>query len=299
MEVIINANSFTISKLNKLRNHLEKYQIKEIHNNLELEDEIIIVFNKERMKLNEKIKFKVTSIRNRYYRQLKNIIDLSTHRAVVEVIIDSDSKNINLDKYIFNSNKDKLKMALINYIGVYNFDNIFELSKEEMLELRKYKCLNNDSDYLIKLLGAYIPTNRKESVIKYLEEIVETDKLKEIKKCNSFILICNEIINEFCIDNYDKFKDCGVIEIFELYNIVFNKVLVHEIGHGVFCYYIYDSRNENRANYFASLTLDGTFDKIIKRMTDIQGEKFPEYKNPTLLTYDDEIINIKEKIYNI
>lgn len=298
MEVIINANSFTITKLSKLRNYLEKYQIKEIHNNLESEDEIRIVFNKERMKLNEKFKFKVKLIRNKYYRQLKDIIDLSTHRAVVEVIIDSDSKNINLDKYIFNSNKDKLKMALINYIGVYNFDNIFELSKEEMLELRKYKCLNNDSDYRIKLLGAYIPTNSKERVVEYLEEKVETDKLKEIKKCNSFILICHEIINEFCSDNYDKFKDCSVIEIFELYTIIFNKVLVHEIGHGVFDY-IYDSRNESRANYFASLTFDGTFDKIIKRMTNIQGEKLPEYKNPTLLTYNEEIINIKEKIYNI
>lgn len=299
MELIINANSFTITKLNKLRNHLEKYQIKEIHNNLESEDKIrIVFFNKERIKLNEKLKFKVELIRNRYYRQLKNIIDLSTHRASVEVIIDRYSKNINLDKYIFNSNKDMLKMALINYIGVYNFDNIFELSKEEMLELGKYKCLNNISDYIIKLMGAYIPTNSKESVIEYLEEKVEVDKLKEIKKCNNFILICSEIINEFGSKNYAKFKDCGVIGVYELYIIIFNKVLIHEIGHGVFVDYIYDNRNESRANYFASLTFDGTIDKIIEKMTDIQGEKFPEYKNPILLTHS-ETINIKEKIYNI
>jgi len=298
METIFNVNSFTISKLNKLRKYMEKYQIEKIHNNLKNEDEIKIVYNKERIKLNEKNYFKVNLIRNRHYRQLENIIKLSTHRGQLEIRIANDLKSINLDKNIFNSNKDILKMYLINYIGLYNFDNIFELSKEEMLELKDYKHLNNTSDYITRLMGAYIPEKGKEKVLRYLESKVKEDTLYEMKACRNFILICPEIIQEFCVEYFKSFSECKVNDIFELYTIIFNLVLVHEIGHAVFEYTfdLFDGDDERRANYFASLTFDGTFDKIIKVKTDIQKGL---YKNPILITADEEIKTIKEKIYNI
>ena len=153
--------------------------------------------------------------------------------------------------------------------------------------------MNSDSEYITRLLGVYIPNECKDQVIKELEPKLYGIRLDKIKECKNFILICPEIIQEFCIENYREFEKCGIEDIFELYTIIFDKVLVHEIGHGVF-EYINDADNESRANYFASLTFDGTFDRIIKIMTDIQKGS---YKNPKLI--DDCIEDIVEKVYKI
>lgn len=294
MEVIINTNSLDSAKIENLRDILERNQIKNIKNNLKSKNEIEIVYEDERLEMNEKFNFKVKLIRNKYYMQLLNMINS------VNEIIHNHEENFTIrpvfdqlhvvPTYIESKfYKDMLKMALINYIGVYNFDNIFELTKEEMIELKKYIQLDNDSEYITRLLGMYINDEGKEEVLKILEPKIYGSKLDKIKKCKNFILICPEIIQEFCIKYFKKFEEeCGIRDIFELYTIIFNKVIVHEIGHSVF------DENEGRANYFASLTFDGTFNKIIQTMTEIQGKS---YKNPKLI--DDSIETIAKDIYKI
>ena len=123
--------------------------------------------------------------------------------------------------------------------------------------------------------------------------IISVGRLEKIKECNKFILICPELIQKFCIEKFPEFKECGIRDSFELNSIVFDNVLTHEIGHGVFDY-INDSKDEKRANYFVSLTFDGTFDKIIKTHTDIQDG---EYKDPYLI--GDEISTVTKEVYNI
>ena len=315
MEEIIELRSFNIEKLKKLSIILENNQIKKINNNLKSEDKenkIVIEYDKKIIKLNEKFSLKVKLIRNRYYRQLLNIVNI-----IKDVDEATDKYNSEVKKYQSILKKDYilsmvgglddlwpiesndydylLKMALINYIGVYNFDNIFELTKDEMLELRKYRNgednKNNYTEYLNRALGMYCHYNEK--IFELLEPKVDRSELEKMKKCNRFIFICPEIIREFCIKHFDKFEECGISDVFELYIIIFNKVLVHEIGHGVF-EYIKDYEDENRANYFASITFDGTLDQVIKKQTDIQKGS---YKNPRLI--DDDISEIKKYIYNI
>ena len=293
MKMIIKIKDCDSEKLNELKNILENKQIKIINNNLKSKDKIEIVYDDKKIKLNEKFNFKVKLIRNKYYRQLLNLIN-SVNKIIInkENFITHLSSNMEECEIVSSRFKDLLKVALINYIGVYNFDNIFELTKEEMIELKKYIQIN-DSEYITRLLGRYISDKSKEEVIRVLEPKIYGSKLDKIKECKNFILICPEIIQEFCIEYFKEFKGCGIRDIFELYTIIFNKVVVHEIGHAVFDY-IDDTHNESRANYFASLTFDGTVDKIIQKMTDIQGGT---YKNPKLI--DDSIKTITKNVYKI
>ena len=293
MKIIIKTEPINSAKIEDLRNILESNRIKIINNdNLKSKGEIEIVYDDERVKMNEKFDFKVKLIRNKYYRQLLSVIN-----SVNEIINNNKEIFTTYTPFEFKVEskfyKDMLKMALINYIGVYNFDNIFELTKDEMIELKKYIQLNNDSDYITRLLGMYVNDKGKEEVLRLLEPKIYGSKLDKIKKCKNFILICPEIIQEFCVECFKEFKECDIKDIFELYTIIFNKVLVHEVGHSVFDY-INDSENEGRANYFASLTFDGTFDKIIQKMTEIQRES---YKGPKLI--DDSIETIIKDVYKI
>lgn len=275
MEIIIKMNYFDSEKLNELRNILENKQIKDTNN--DRKDETKIVYDDKKIELNEKFNFKVKLIRNKYYRKLLNLIN-SVNRIIInkENFTTHLSSNAEECEIVSSRYKDLLKMALINYIGVYNFDNIFELTKEEMIKLKEYKQIN-DSEYITRLLGIYISDKRKEEVIQILESKIYGSKLDKIKECKSFILICPEIIQEFCVQYFKEFRECGIRDIFELYTIILNKVVVHEIGHAVFDY-IDDTHNESRANYYASLTFDGTFDNIIKKMTDIQGGAYKNRK---------------------
>lgn len=303
MEMVIEINSLNIEKINELKMNLENHQIKDINNDIKDKNIIRIIFDKKRMKLNESFKFKVELIRNKYYRQLLNLVN-----AVKEIIIreKDEFRRSNVDPYslqisevFVNSKyyKYTLKMALINYIGTYNFDNIFELTEDEMLKIRKYKIgINNkisDEGAILDALGMYCHYN--ERIFKRLEANIgaSDDRLEKIKECNKFILICPELIQKFCIEKFPEFKECGIRDSFELNSIVFDNVLTHEIGHGVFDY-INDSKDEKRANYFVSLTFDGTFDKIIKTHTDIQDG---EYKDPYLI--GDEISTVTKEVYNI
>ena len=291
MEIIIKMNYFDSEKLNELRNILENKQIKDTNN--DRKDETKIVYDDKKIELNEKFDFKVKLIRNKYYRKLLNLIN-SVNRIIInkENFTTHLSSNAEECEIVSSRYKDLLKMALINYIGVYNFDNIFELTKEEMIKLKEYKQIN-DSEYITRLLGIYISDKRKEELIQILESKIYGSKLDKIKECKNFILICPEIIQEFCVQYFKEFRECGIRDIFELYTIIFNKVVVHEIGHAVFDY-IDDTHNESRANYYTSLTFDGTFDNIIKKMTDIQGGA---YKNPKLI--DDSIEDITKNVYKI
>lgn len=291
MEIIIKMNDFDSEKLNELRNILENKQIKDTNN--DRKDETKIVYDDKKIELNEKFNFKVKLIRNKYYRKLLNLIN-SVNKIIInkENFITHLSSNAEQCEIVSSCYKDLLKMALINYIGVYNFDNIFELTKEEMIKLKEFKQIN-DSEYITRLLGMYISDKSKEEVIQILESKIYGSKLDKIKECKNFILICPEIIQEFCVEYFKEFKECEIRDIFELYTIIFNKVVVHEIGHAVFDY-IDDTHNESRANYFASLTFDGTVDKIIQKMTNIQGGT---YKNPKLI--DDSIENLTKDIYKI
>ena len=306
MKEILKIDSFNKDELNMLREHFEKNRIKTIYNNIKSEDKIQIEYDEKLIELNKKFELRIKLIRNKYFRQLLNIINIKddVNKKIDEYNSAAEKYNkysfifdkfVYLDKIDSIDFKDTLRMLLINYIGVYNFDNVFELSKEEMIELKDYKQINNITEYNItRLMGAFIPEDAKEHVIEALKSKIYGIKLDEMKKCRNFIIICPEIIQEFCVEHFNKFKECDIRDIFELYTIIFNLVLVHEIGHGV--YYKDDFEKEKRANYFASLTFDGVFDKIIKVKTDIQGGA---YENPILLTNDIDIKEIKLKIYNI
>lgn len=300
MEMVIEINTLVEEKINELKKNLESYKIKDIKNYTKNKNEIRIIFDKKRMNLNEDFKFKVELIRNKYYRQLLSLVNAVNKIVIKKSELSSiDPYSFQVSKIFINADNYKymLKMALINYIGTYNFDNIFELTEDEMLEIRKYKMgINNkisNEGAILDALGMYCHYN--ERTFKGLEANIGSgdDRLEKIKECNNFILICPELIQKFCIEKFSEFKGCGIRDSFELNSIIFDNVLTHEIGHGVFDY-IDDNKDEKRANYFASLTFDGTFDKIIKTHTDIQDG---EYKNPYLI--DDAISTITKEVYNI
>lgn len=303
MEMVIEIKTLDEGKINELKKNLESYKIKDIKNDIEDNNEIRIIFDKKRMKLNENFKFKVELIRNKYYRQLLSLVNAVNKNVIKK---SEEFKLSSFDPYSFqfseifvnaDNYKYMLKMALINYIGTYNFDNIFELTEEEMLEIRKYKMgINNkisNEGAILDALGMYCHYN--ERTFKMLEANIgaSDDRLEKIKECNNFILICPELIQKFCIEKFSEFKGCGIRDSFELNSIIFDKVITHEIGHGVFDY-IDDNKDEKRANYFASLTFDGTLDEIIKTHTNLQNGK---YKDPYLI--DDEISTITKEVYNI
>lgn len=291
----IKISEFDNKKLKELRRFLETYCIVEIQTKKEdtitikaKELNAAILLGIEESKINnENFNIKVKLIRNKYYMKL---FDLNNTISKVEKFTEKEiGKNFLLDSY-----KDLKKIALINYIGTYNFENIIEITKEEMKELRK-KSEKENWNYSIDFMGMYIPYVEggiKEDIIEVLGR--SRDKTI-IKSYHNLILICQEAIREFCNEHFEAFKD-EVNDKFRLYTIIFETVLAHEIGHGVFSY-VRDEEDERRANYFASLTFDGTYDKIIKIKTFYQGIK---YKTPKLITEmieNEEII--KKEIYKI
>ena len=289
-KLIIKIKSFNIEKLMKLREMLENYRIISINNELKSKDEFEIEYDTKEIELDEKFKLKIKLIRNKFYIQLINFVYQYENIIIAQFDDYGERINADLNKYIsVDKYKDMLKMALINYIGVYNFDNIFELSKDEMFTLEEYKYDPNNSRTtkdIFEVYGMYCHKN--ERIFELLEPKINSDMLEKIKKCNKFILICPELIKEFCKSHFDDFKEFDIMNKEELKHIIFSKVLVHEIGHGVFDY-LNDSENERRANYFASLSFDGTFDEIIKKF--IKANKQGElYENPKL---------IRGKVYDI
>ena len=296
-KLIIKIKSFNIEKLMKLREMLENYRIISINNELKSKDEFEIEYDTKEIELDEKFKLKIKLIRNKFYIQLINFVYQYENIIIAQFDDYGERINADLNKYIsVDKYKDMLKMALINYIGVYNFDNIFKLSKDEMFTLEEYKYDPNNSRTtkdIFEVYGMYCHKN--ERIFELLEPKINSDMLEKIKKCNKFILICPELIKEFCKSHFDDFKEFDIMNKEELKHIIFSKVLVHEIGHGVFDY-LNDSENERRANYFASLSFDGTFDEIIKKF--IKANKQGElYENPKLIS--DDISTIKGKVYDI
>ena len=296
-KLIIKIKPFNIEKLMELREILENYRIISINNELKSKDEFEIEYDTKEIELDEKFKLKIKLIRNKFYIQLINFVYQYENIIIAQFDDYGERINADLNKYIsVDKYKDMLKMALINYIGVYNFDNIFKLSKDEMFTLEEYKYDPNNSRTtkdIFEVYGMYCHKN--ERIFELLEPKINSDMLEKIKKCNKFILICPELIKEFCKSHFDDFKEFDIMNKEELKHIIFSKVLVHEIGHGVFDY-LNDSENERRANYFASLSFDGTFDEIIKKF--IKANKQGElYENPKLIS--DDISTIKGKVYDI
>lgn len=298
----IDVNSFDINKLKELRNVLENNLIEKLDYDLISRNYIKFSYSKRR-KINFKYKIIVNLIRNKYYRKLLNSLnELNGLNHMLENLEKTKICPFNL-KYCegiillekLNNYKKIIKEDLINYIGVYNFDYIIELSEKEMIELSKYNNnknnKNNNTCNKNKILGMYCKLNLSE-ILKLVSN-ADIEKIKISENYNKIIFLCPELIKEFAINNFNIFKKHGILDSFQLYEIIFYKVLVHEIGHGVFDY-IFDKNNERRANYFASLTFDGTFDILIKEMTDIQGG---EYKNPYLIS--DEELNISKEVYNL
>ena len=75
----------------------------------------------------------------------------------------------------------------------------FELSKDEMFTLEEYKYDPNNSRTtkdIFEVYGMYCHKN--ERIFELLEPKINSDMLEKIKKCNKFILICPELIKEFC-----------------------------------------------------------------------------------------------------
>ena len=303
-EEVIKIDLFEIEQLERLQVILENNKITKIKNKLTDFETITVEYEDRKLELNKEFKLSIKLIRNKYYRKLLNIVD---HVLKFKPSIDiakpvfgvTDEYGINiyeilLKNYIdINKYKEKLKIELINYIGLYNFDNIFELTKEEMIKLEKFKHnINKINKNIYEVYGMFC--YKDDELIETLEDILVDDRLLKIKECDRFIIICPELIREYCLKQIKKYKPYKIIDESQLFTIIYNKVLVHEIGHAVF-EYIDDCENEKRANYFASLTFDGTFDSFIELFTKNQDM---QYKNPILVTKDNTDI-IKKYIYHI
>lgn len=289
----IDFKHLDIEQLKKIKNIVENYQINEICNRIKTEDKVIIKYDKKTIEMNNDYIYQIKSIRNKYYRQLFSLLDAITPTELLKDPGFEDSSEIlYLNNYMQKS--VFIKMALINYIGTFYFDNIFTLSENAMLKLGifRYDCnnLNNSPRDISDVLGMYCHYNEK--IFELLESEVSKQDLEEMKKCKRFILICPELINKFCKDNFERFKDPEITDIAQLFEIVFEEVLFHEIGHGVFDY-IHDEYNESRADYFASLTSDGTLDKVIGIHYDIIGLIY------SLFYIDSDIIKIEDYVYDL
>lgn len=296
MEKIIKLDSFNRTELNELKTLLENNQITGM--DIKAENEFVIKYHEKKVKLSPKFILKIEQIRNKYYRELLNMINALAPKEIYSKAFDEWGKCIYIKDFInVKKYSDMLKMELINYIGTYGFDNIFELSKEEMLELIDFKYgknnISNICDYKYELLGMYCHSSEK--LFSVLESKVNKTKLNKMKKCCRFILICPQLIKEFCNEYYFLFKEFNLQNKEHFYKIMYDKVLLHEIGHGVFDY-LSDLNDEKRANYFASLSFDGAFDNIIKAHTVLQSEA---YKDPKLIKDTDDIVEIAESIYNL
>ncbi len=86
MEYIIKISDLDSEKLNFLKNILENNQIINIDNNHK--GEIKIVYDVKKIKLNEKFNNRIELIRNKYYRQLLNLINYKekirlTHQILI------------------------------------------------------------------------------------------------------------------------------------------------------------------------------------------------------------------------
>lgn len=295
---IIKVDSFNIEKLKQLQEILENNKVTKINNELKDYERIIIEYEDKKVKINDEFKLTIKLIRNKYYRKLLNIVDhilkfkISTN--IDKPVFDENGRPIFLKDHVnLNKYKEKLKIELINYIGVYNFDNIFELTEVEMLNLEKFKFVPNiRRKNIYEAYGMFCYKN--DELIKTLETIVDEDILSKMSECNKFIIICPELIRKYCLECFDKYKSYEITDKSQLFAIIYNKVLTHEIGHAVFGY-IEDYKNEKRANYFASLTFDGTFDDFIELFTKHQDK---QYQDPVLVTKDNQD-TIKNDIYNI
>ena len=299
----IKIDSFDIEKLKRLQAILENNRIIKIKNKPTDSDVIVIEYEDRKLELNREFKLKIKLMRNKYYIKVLNVVDhILKFNLSIDVEIPAfgitdygrDVYKILLKDYVdLNKYKEKLKMELINYIGLYNFDNIFELTKEEMIELEEFKYdPNNHRENIYEVYGMFCYKN--DELIKRLEKILVDERLLKIKECDRFIIICPELIREYCLKHFEKYKTYEIIDESQLFTIIYNKVLTHELGHAVFDN-IRDYENEKRANYFASLTFDGTFDDFIEVFTKHQDER---YKNPVLISKDD-LDTIKKVIYHI
>lgn len=306
-EFYIKIDSFEIEQLNKLSDILENNQLIKIDNK-EFGESILIKYSNKKRDLNSEFSLKIKAIRNKYYRNvldtIDNILKIKPNDTLFDkefAYIDADIEDFKIYKIVLKNYidlkkyKENLNISLINYIGTYNFDNIFELTKDEMLELQEFEFdLNKPSNNIYECYGMYC--HNSDRIIKILEKKIDTETLSKIKKCNKFILICPDLIREYCCNHFEEylieFYKHDIIESSQLFTIIYNKVLLHEIGHAVF-EYLDDFNNERRANYFASLTLDGTIDNIIEKFTEHQSDR---YRNPILLTKN-SIGILKKEIY--
>ena len=283
----LNLKHLDVKQLKKIKAYTEKYQVSKICNKIKDENKVIITFDEKIIEMNSEYVFQVKAIRNKYYMQLLNLLNvLSPTKLLDDFAFKEFGEIMYLNNFIQNS--DLIKMALINYIGTFYFENIFTLSEKSMLKLDIFNDNNNSRD-ISDALGMYCHYNEK--LFDILEPEITKEELNKIKKCKRFILICPELINKFCKDNYDKLKDYDT-DIGQLFEMVFVEVLLHEIGHGVF-EYINDRHNEGRADYFAALSSDGTLDKMIKTHKDIVGFTYK------LFFIDSDLEEIKKYVYDL
>lgn len=301
-EKTIKIEELEIKELENLQSTLENNKVINIKNILTDSNIMIVEYEDKELDIDKEFELAIKLIRDKYYRKLLNVVDkilkfkIPEKSDEISYVFDETGRSykIFLKDYVdIYKYKEKLKIALINYIGLYNFDNIFELTKEEMLKLKIFSFNpNSQQKNVFEFYGMFC--HRSDELLKVLKKALDADRFSKINRCNRFIIICPELIREYCIEQFDKYKSQGIIDESQLFTVIYNKVLTHELGHAVFDY-INDFNNEKRANFFSSLTFDGAFDNYIKLFTEHQDER---YKDPILITKD-ETNMIKKIIYNI
>ena len=123
----LNLKHLDVKQLKKIKAYTEKYQVSKICNKIKDENKVIITFDEKIIEMNSEYVFQVKAIRNKYYMQLLNLLNvLSPTKLLDDFAFKEFGEIMYLNNFIQNS--DLIKMALINYIGTFYFENIFTLS---------------------------------------------------------------------------------------------------------------------------------------------------------------------------
>lgn len=208
--------------------------------------------------------------------------------------------------------KDERLIVIISSVPKTAFDTLNQLhhllSKCEILLWEKYSRESISPIQLFFLLTFYsldtIELKSREEMEKHFSHPDEPpykqpsemlgcyfyhcDGADFFKRDQQVIYLCPELINAFSQELYSNDFPCCGVDFEAFYNLIFELVLFHELGHLAFsCLDLPcqdESLTEGRANFFASYITNGVHDHLIKLKTQHQPA---QYHTPILVTDSD------------
>lgn len=173
--------------------------------------------------------------------------------------------------------KNTSPIQLFFLLTFYSIDAIKLKSREEM---EKHFSHPNEGPYKqgpykepSEMLGCYF---------------YQCDRADLFNRDQQIIYLCPELINTFSQELYNNNFRCHGGDFLTFYNLIYELVLLHELGHLAFsCLDLTGqdtSLTEGRANFFASYITNGVHDHLIKLKTQHQPA---QYHAPILITDSD------------